>query len=94
LTYRLLSVQRRHDGTHLPLVDETIYRVRNFVANHKHRTVSAMYISTPSSRSHNENIPMTFFRAIAEAGKGTYTDHTGSMMESVLLSVLTPEPDS
>jgi von Willebrand factor type A domain len=81
-------------SVHLPLVDETIYRVRNFVAKHKHRTVSAMYISTPSSRSHNENIPMTFFRAIAEAGKGTYTDHTGSMMESVLLSVLTREPDS
>ena len=81
-------------SVHLPLVDETIYRVRNFAANHKHRTVSAMYISTPSSRSHNENIPMTFFRAVAEAGKGTYTDHTGSMMESVLLSVLTPEPVS
>ena len=81
-------------SVHLPLVDETIYRVSNFVANHKHRTVSAMYISTPSSRSHNENIPMTFFRAIAEAGKGTYTDHAGSMMESVLLSVMTPEPDS
>ncbi len=81
-------------SVHLPLVDETIYRVRNFVANHKNRTVSALYISTPSSRSHNENIPMTFFRAIADAGKGTYTDHTGSMMESVLLSVMTPEPDS
>jgi von Willebrand factor type A domain len=81
-------------SVHLPLVDETIYRVRNFVANHRHRTVSAMYISTPSSRSHSESIPMTFFRAVAEAGKGTYTDHTGSMMESVLLSVMTPEPDS
>ena len=81
-------------SVHLPLVDETIYRVRNFVANHKNRTVSALYISTPSSRSHNENIPMTFFRAIADAGKGTYTDHTGSMMESVLLSVMTPESDS
>ena len=81
-------------SVHLPLVDETVYRVRNFVANHKHRTVSALYVSTPTSRSNNENIPMTFFRAIAEAGKGTYTDHTGSMMESVLLSVLTPEPDS
>jgi hypothetical protein len=81
-------------SVHLPLVDETIYRVRNFVAGHKNRTVSALYISTPSSRSHNENIPMTFFRALAEAGKGTYTDHTGSMMESVLLSVLTPQYDS
>jgi hypothetical protein len=81
-------------SVHLPLVDETIYRVRNFVAGHKNRTVSALYVSTPSSRSHNENIPMTFFRAVAEAGKGTYTDHTGSMMESVLLSVLTPQPVS
>ncbi len=81
-------------SVHLPLVDETIYRVRNFVAGHKQRTVSALYVSTPTSRSHDENIPMTFFRAVAEAGKGTYTDHTGSMMESVLLSVLTPEPDS
>jgi hypothetical protein len=81
-------------SVHLPLVDETIYRVGNFVANHKNRTVSTLYISTPSSRSHNENIPMTFFRAIADAGKGTYTDHTGSMMESVLLSVMTPESDS
>jgi hypothetical protein len=81
-------------SVHLPLVDETIYRVRNFAAGHKNRTVSALYISTPSSRSHNENIPMTFFRAVAEAGKGTYTDHTGSMMESVLLSVLTPQSDS
>jgi von Willebrand factor type A domain len=81
-------------SVHLPLVAETIYRVRNFVAGHKNRTVSALYVSTPSSRSHNENIPMTFFRAVAEAGKGTYTDHTGSMMESVLLSVLTPEPVS
>ena len=81
-------------SVHLPLVDETVYRVRNFVAGHKNRTVSALYISTPSSRSHNENIPMTFFRAVADAGRGTYTDHTGSMMESVLLSVLTPQSDS
>jgi hypothetical protein len=81
-------------SVHLPLVDETIYRIRNFVAGHKNRTVSALYVSTPTSRSHNENIPLTFFRAVAEAGKGTFTDHAGSMMESVLLSVMTPEPDS
>ena len=77
---------------HLHLVDQTIYRVRNFVAGDKHRTVSALYISTPSSRSHGENIPIAFFRAVADAGNGTYTSHTGSMIESVLLSVLTPSP--
>jgi hypothetical protein len=81
-------------AVHLPLVDETIYRVRSFVAGHKNRTVSALYVSTPTSRSHDENIPMTFFRAVAAAGNGSYTDHAGSMMESVLLSVMTPEPDS
>jgi hypothetical protein len=81
-------------AVHPELVDETIYRVRNFVAGHKHRTVSALYISTPSSISHGENIPISFFQAIAQAGRGTYTNHTGSMMESVLLSVLTPEPVS
>jgi hypothetical protein len=53
-----------------------------------------LYVSTPSSISHGENIPIAFFQAVAEAGKGTYTDHTGSMMESVLLSVLTPDSGS
>jgi hypothetical protein len=81
-------------AVHLELVDETLYRVRNFVAGHKERTVSALYVPTPSSISHGENIPITFFRAVAEAGKGNYTDHTGSMMESVLLSVLIPDHTS
>ena len=45
---------------HLHLVDQTIYRVRNFVAGDKHRTVSALYISTPSSRSHGEISPLPF----------------------------------
>jgi hypothetical protein len=81
-------------SVHLELVQETLYRVRNFVAGHKQRTVSALYVPTPSSIAHGEDIPITFFRAVAEAGKGNYTDHTGSMMESVLLSVLTPDRTS
>lgn len=89
---RQTSVLIGDASVHLQLAEETIHRVRNFVAGHKHRTVSALYISTPSSRSHGEHIPMSFFRAIADAGNGTYTDHTGSMMESVLLSVLVPSP--
>jgi hypothetical protein len=53
-----------------------------------------LYVPTPSSIEHGEDIPITFFRAVAEAGKGNYTDHTGRMMESVLLSVLTPDRTS
>jgi hypothetical protein len=81
-------------AVHLELVQETLDRVRNFVAGHKQRTISALYVPTPSSIEHGEDIPITFFRAVAEAGKGNYTDHTGSMMESVLLSVLTPDRTS
>jgi hypothetical protein len=33
-----------------------------------------------------------FFMALASAGKGDFNDHAGSMIESILLSVLvTPE---
>jgi hypothetical protein len=81
-------------SVHLELVQETLYRVRNFVAGHRQRTISALYVPTPSSIEHGEDIPITFFRAVAEAGKGNYTDHTGRMMESVLLSVLTPDRTS
>ena len=81
-------------SVHLELVQETLYRVRNFVAGHKQRTISALYVPTPSSIEHGEDIPITFFRAVAEAGKGNYTDHTGRMTESVLLSVLTPDRTS
>jgi von Willebrand factor type A domain-containing protein len=81
-------------SVHLELVQETLYRVRNFVAGHKQRTISALYVPTPSSIAHGEDIPITFFRAVAEAGKGNYSEHTGSMMESVLLSVLTPDRTS
>jgi hypothetical protein len=81
-------------SAHQHLVDQTLIRVRNFVSREKNRTISALYISTPSSRANGEHDPMTFFQAVAQAGKGTYTSHTGSMMESVLLSVLTPESGS
>lgn len=81
-------------AAHPHLADQTIYRVKNFVARHAHRAISALYISTPSSRAQGEHIPIAFFQAVADAGKGTLTSHTGSMTESVLLSVLTPEPGS
>ena len=43
-------------------------------------------MTTPSSLSAG-NIARSYFQALAKAGNGTFNDHTGSMIESVLLSV-------
>jgi hypothetical protein len=67
--------------------NETFWRVRNFVQGNKLRSFSALFVTTPSSLSAG-NIARSDFQAIAKAGNGTFNDHTGSMMESVLLSVL------
>ena len=49
--------------------------------------LSALFVTTPSSLSAG-NIARHHFQAYAKAGDGTFSDHTGSMIESVLLSVL------
>lgn len=71
--------------------NETFWRVRNFVQGNKLRSFSALFVTTPSSLSEG-NIARLYFQAIAKAGNGTFNDHTGSMIESVLLSVLMKEP--
>ena len=68
-------------------VNETFWRVRNFVQGSELRSFSALFVTTPSSLSAG-NIARSYFQAIAKAGNGTFHDHTGSMTESVLLSVL------
>ncbi len=68
-------------------VDETFWRIRNFVQGNKLRSFSALFVTTPSSLSAG-NAARCYFQALAEAGDGTFNDHTGSMIESVLLSVL------
>ena len=40
------------------------------------------------------NVARVYFQALAEAANGTFNYHTGSMMESVLLSVITPNRTS
>jgi hypothetical protein len=67
--------------------NETFWRVQNFVQGNELRSFSALFVTTPSSLSAG-NIARIYFQAIAKAGNGTFHDHTGSMIESVLLSVL------
>lgn len=61
--------------------------VRRFVQAQPQRTLSALFVSTPNARLRGD-IDRDFFRGIAAAGNGTFTDHAGSMIESVLASVL------
>ena len=67
--------------------NETLWRIRNWVQGNKLRSFSALFVTTPSSLSAG-NIARHHFQAYAKAGDGTFSDHTGSMIESVLLSVL------
>jgi hypothetical protein len=64
-----------------------VERVRSFVRRGERRTVSTLFTPTPSSIRRG-NTARDFFREVAEAGKGDFNDHAGSMIESVLLSVL------
>jgi hypothetical protein len=66
-----------------------INRVEGFVRGGENRSVSALFVSTPTSRSRGD-FDRAFFVELAEAGRGTFNDHSGQMFESVILSVLTP----
>jgi hypothetical protein len=67
--------------------NETFWRVRNFVQGNKLRSFSALFVTTPSSLSAG-NVARSYFQALARAADGTFHDYAGSMIESVLLSVL------
>jgi hypothetical protein len=70
---------------------EAVHRVRQFARGHPDRTVSALFVSTPSSRRFGDRA-RAFFQELALAGQGSFHDHAGSMIESVLLSVLVDAP--
>jgi von Willebrand factor type A domain len=78
---------------HPEYVNETFWRVQHFVQGNKRRSVSTLFVTTPSSLSAGQRA-RPYFQALAKAANGTFNDHTGSMMESVLLSVLTTESGS
>jgi hypothetical protein len=61
--------------------------VRAFVGRAQNRSVSALFVTTPGALA-NRLTDRPFFEDVARAGGGAFTDHAGSMIESVLLSVL------
>lgn len=65
--------------------------VRSFVARGTSgggkRSVSALFVTTPGSLMRGQ-IDRGFFQDVARAGNGVFTDHAGSMIESVIASVL------
>ncbi len=74
-------------AAHAEYVNETFWRVQHFVEENELRTVSTLFVTTPSSLSAGQRA-RPYFQALAKAAGGTFNDHTGSMIESVLLSVM------
>ncbi len=78
-------------AAHPEEVAPALQLVRAFVARGPaaggKRTVSALFVTTPGSLLRGQ-IDRSFFQGIAAAGNGTFTDHAGSMIDSVLASVL------
>lgn len=66
---------------------QALDRTRRFAGQDPRRTISTLFTPTPSSISRG-NPARRFFASVAEAGGGDFNDHAGSMIESVLLSVL------
>jgi hypothetical protein len=74
-------------AAHPENVNETFWRVQHFAQESELRSISTLFITTPSSLSAGQSA-RPYFQALAKAANGTFNDHTGSMIESVLLSVL------
>ena len=74
-------------AAHAEYQSETFWRAQSFVQHSELRTLSTLFITTPSSLAAGQRA-RPYFQALARAGDGTFNDHTGSMIESVLLSVL------
>ena len=74
-------------AAHAEYQNETFWRVQHFAEESELRTVSTLFVTTPSSLSAGQRA-RPYFQALAKAADGTFNDHTGSMIESVLLSVL------
>jgi Mg-chelatase subunit ChlD len=67
---------------------QVIARVRGFTLAAPTRSVSSLFVWTPNARR-NEAGAREFLAMVAQAGGGTYTEHTGGLIENVLLAVLT-----
>jgi hypothetical protein len=65
----------------------TLDIARRYLHSGSERSVSALFIDTPAYRLYGSG-DRDFFIALARSGGGEFNEHSGGMMESVLLSVL------
>ncbi len=65
----------------------TLDLARRYVRSGRERSVSALFIDTPAYRLYGTG-DRDFFAALARYGGGEFNEHSGGMMEGVLLSVL------
>lgn len=72
---------------HPEYVEESLYRIRAFVAGSDRRSVSALFVATPSALRDGLR-SRGYFAAVAQAGGGAFSEYAGSMIAGVLLSVL------
>jgi hypothetical protein len=95
---RALSMRFRWDAKHSIIVigdaaahrneqSRALQRTRLFASSGARNSLSALFVTTPSSLSAG-NVDRGFFEVLAEAGRGEFSDHSGRLIESVLLSVL------
>jgi len=66
---------------------QTLDLARRYLRSGSERSVSALFVDTPAYRLYGTG-DRDFFRALARTGGGEYNEHSGGMMEGVLLSVL------
>jgi hypothetical protein len=65
----------------------TLDLARRYLRSGTERSVSALFVDTPAYRLYGSG-DRDFFAALARSGGGEFNEHSGGMMESVLLSVL------
>ncbi len=65
----------------------TLDLVRRYAASGGERSVSALFVDTPAYRIYGSG-DRAFFAQMARSGGGAFNEHSGGMIESVLLSVL------
>lgn len=65
----------------------TLDLARRYLRSGGERSVSALFIDTPAYRLYGSG-DRDFFAALARDGGGAFNEHSGQMIESVLLSVL------
>ena len=66
---------------------QTLDIARRFLGSGSERSVSALFVDTPAYRLYGTG-DREFFAALARSGGGEFNEHSGGMIEGVLLSVL------